>query len=370
MDWIRRVWLDESDPGAPPPEASNPDFMAPAEEAILSKLDTDGAPIQPDGTKGAPAQSEFDWEAHMKGTPSEEPTGSEGELETETFDEVEHLKNLGVNYESVDDLAAAFKDQQERINTLSENLTQAGFQVTDDVIQDLNDLAEKQVVSQQPSFLTGVEHTQPAVPPQPVQPTAPTAPQAAPPGQVSYQATANFLGKYGQLKWTPDFIRDLSTAMAEFHQPAQKQDTTSFVSREDLNGVANMFKRTFRDSMIADHMVSRLARGDKLPTNYRDQLVSAVDKNPALLERAWQGYVARGRSNGFVDDYAKGILADRDPKTGLSGAETQAMARETEAAVAAKRTITGGEAPKAGGKPKQPTTRDMEMSIERMGKLL
>ena len=69
-----------------------------------------------------------------------------------------------------------------------------------------------------------------------------------------------------------------------------------------------------------------------------------------------------------MSEYAKHLLAERDPSTGLSGAEAEAQAEEMKRAVGEKKTLKGGTPPTGGGKKRKVTERDLEAQIVAMQK--
>ena len=359
----------------------DPEFQAPEEEAILAGLDTDLKPIPrekrlaaPDGNEEVEPQANFEpkeedeWEKNI----SDIEETAEPEESEDIADETELLKQLtDGKYDSVDDLVSDYKGKNQQVEQLGELLKKAGYDVSDNPVQDLVDVLEQQMLSQAPGFLTGAQPPAQVVPPVGGATPPPVREEPRRSGEGSYYNTANFISKYPQLKWTPDFIKELTSVLSEHIGVPEAPKTDTFASRQDMNAVADLNKRLFRDQMVNEHIIERMAKGEAVPRNYRAKLLSEVDKNPAQLERAWRGYVLRGRYNGIMDDFARSIQAERDPKTGLSRAESDAVANEQRKVASNKRTVKGGSSPPApGGKPKTPTVRDLEQALDQMGKKL
>jgi hypothetical protein len=356
-----------SDDDPPNPEASE-------QEDILASLDQDLNPIAPDGNaQTPPKQAEFneELEDHVLGTPAVAPTEEKQEADDEvsSVDEGDWLKNR--NYEgkfnSVDEVADALDRLSQTHEALGELLRKKGYQVSDNPAQDLVDALEREAVeglgvsprAEAPSHPLLGDPTPPPAQPQP--------PAQEPEQPRSYEHTANLLAKYPGAKLTPEFLKLFALAANEY-LPKEASSAKSGVSWEEIQrGMVPVMQRLFRDRLISDHIADRVASGEKIPPQYRDRLRKAMEDNPTLVERAWRGYLIRGRHNGIMEDYARNILATKDEK-GLSGAETAALAEEQRRAAAEKKTLQGGSPPAAKGKKKAPTIRELEVMIEREGK--
>jgi hypothetical protein len=169
------------------------------------------------------------------------------------------------------------------------------------------------------------------------------------------------------VKWNDVFIQDLARTLSEHLPKSEAPKMDGFVSRQDMDAVGGLIQNIFRDRMVDEHIIHRLQSGDKLPRDYRTRLTAEVQKNPALQERAWRSYVLRGNYNGVMDDYAKNILAERDPKTGLTAGETEAMADEHRRVATARKVERGAPTP-AAPKKKETAVKDLERQIEDLGK--
>jgi len=343
------------------------------EEQILAVHDQDFNPIPgAEPPKEPPKEPDLNPDLNP---PVDEPLPAEPKPvdEGEVVDELDVLKKyeLDSRYDNVDAVIEDFKGSRAKTEQLAQAMKDAGYQTSDDPVQDLLDVMEAEQASRQPGFLTGAQ------PPAEVA-TGPSAGSGvAAPGQEPPPApprpgekTFGFVTKYHeQLKWTPEFIAEMAGALAEhLPQPKAPEAPTPSVSREDMAALAKITNALLRDQMIQEHISDRQTRGEKLPRGYRQRLIDEVEKNPRIMERAWNGYILRRRSNGVMDDYASGILAERDPATGLSRAEADNAAAEQARVAADRRTVRGGEVPAAAGKPRVPSDRDLEHQIEEMGR--
>ena len=343
-----------------------PDENVGKEEEYLDSFDTDLKPRTPDQAPDPEPQKEFNPDLVPERQDPEMPDEIGSDVTEEVTDEADLLRTLtDGKYENVDDLVTDYKSRTTQIDELGERLRAAGYSVSDNPVQDLMDALEQQEMAKYPGFLTGAQPPEKVVPPGGG--TTYAQPQSPRPGEGSYYNTANFIAKYPQLRWTPEFIKELTTAMGE-HAAQPQMD--GYTTRQDVEALAKLNQRLFRDQMVNDHLLQRMSDGEKIPKNYRSQLVAEIDKNPALLERAWRGYVLRGQYNGVVDDYARSVQAGRDPNTGLSRAEATAQAREAQKVISARKVSTGGTPPQVAGKPRAKSLRDLEKDIEAVGRKL
>ncbi len=360
-------WLSPDDPGSPVEGVGEPAFTAADEEEILGKLTIEDAE-DPDGVKTVPKQEDFNklLKEEMTGE-FEAPKPAEEESEVEELDEADILKDSG--YDKVEDLVEGHKAQAAQIAQITELMTAAGYQVSDNVMADMIETLEQQALAKQPGFLTGAQPeaapNAEVVDPRGVHPPAPPAPS---PGEVPQQFTNALLAEFPSLKWHPSFVAKLAQAVGEHLPKAAPAPTGDFISRQDMQVVATLNKNLFRDQMVNEHIIDRQATGEKLPANFRTRLRAEMDKNPKLLEQAWRGYLLRGSNNGVMDDYSRTLRADEDPNTGLTGAEADAAADEKTRMKTERKTMRGGDAPKTGGKKKAPSVVELESSIEALAK--
>jgi hypothetical protein len=178
------------------------------------------------------------------------------------------------------------------------------------------------------------------------------------------------MARYPSLKWNEPFLNDLAQALRDNLGIPEVPKTDDFASRGEVQRLEKMNRHLFEQALVQDHIIGRLNNGEKLPPDYRQRLAEQVERNPALMERAIRGYLIRGRATDVMSEYAKLIPVQRDPSTGLTEAERLAKAEEHKLE-ANKRRLSGGNPPaKAGGKESQPSLRDLENAIEKVGRAL
>lgn len=341
------------------------------DEKILAAIDTDFNPLPPDGNKQKiPDQQAINDRLNDDLNPpihKEEPKEEAAEEEEDAATALLKAHKLE-EYESLDDVLKDFASSREKVQVLSELMKKAKIDVSDDPLQDLNDMIE-QNMSGNTSLITGAR---------PAAQTTDgggqdTGTRSASTSQTqdsrrSGDGTRRFLDQYKAMNWTEDVLKDLATALGEHLTLPEAPKTDGFVLREEVEPLATMNRRLFEQTLVSDHIISRMAAGDKLPANYRSQLNEAIQKNQQPMERALRGFAIRGRAFDVMTDYAKGIPSSRDDKTGLDKGAANAMADETARLIRSKRTLKGGDAPSGKQGKREPSLRDLEFEIEKMGR--
>lgn len=349
--FARLIW----DGGAPPEGGTS------REEDILAALNQDLEPIPPDGSRQkVPEQQEFNEDLNPR-LDLTEATKEEELTKEELLDELSLLKQFKLDkYTKIEDALSDLSKARTQRDDVADLMKKAGLEVSDDPLQDLADMIEAKLAED--AGLVSGTHT-PKVSPSAPPPAAPTPPAA----QRTGDGTRNFMARYPTLKWTEPLLQDLAAALREHMEIPSATKTDDFVSKNEIRPMAKMNQHLFEQAMIQDHIIARMSNGEKLPPNYRAQLTEQVQKNPQLMERAIRGYLIRGRAGDVMSEYAKAIPAAIDPSTGLTQAEKDAQAEQLRLE-ASKRTIRGGDTPGKTGAPRNPSLRDLELSIERAGK--